>query len=141
MNLSEIIIEQVYNAIDEASNQEKVELIQIHEEVPKPEPKKLSLDLLYIMDTTGSMEGYVYATKIGLIDIMEKIISCCNEMVNINLGFIGYKDIAEIKSKEYVDIDFTKDHFEVKDKISKIIVGGGDNTAENVAFAFEKSFR
>ena len=41
MNLSEIIIEQVYNAIDEASNQEKVELIQIHEEVPKPEPKKL----------------------------------------------------------------------------------------------------
>ena len=100
MNLSEIIIEQVYNAIDEASNQEKVELIQIHQEVPKPEPKKLSLDLLYIMDTTGSMEGYVYATKIGLIDIMEKIISCCNEMVNINLGFIGYKDIAEIKSKE-----------------------------------------
>jgi uncharacterized protein YoxC len=97
MTLSEIIIEQVYNAIDEASNQEKVELIQIHEEVPKPEPKKLSLDLLYIMDTTGSMEGYVYATKIGLIDIMEKIISWCNEMVNINLGFIGYKDIAEIK--------------------------------------------
>ena len=139
MNLSEIIIEQVYNAIDEASNQEKVELIQIHEEVPKPEPKKLSLDLLYIMDTTGSMEGYVYATKIGLIDIMEKIISCCNEMVNINLGFIGYKDIAEIKSKEYVDIDFTKDHFEVKDKISKIIVGGGDDTAEDVAFAFERA--
>ena len=42
----------------------------------------------------------------------------------------------------YVDNDFTKDHFKVKDKISKIIVGGGgDNTAENVAFAFEKSFR
>ena len=139
MALSEIIIEQVYNAIDEASNQEKVELIQIHEEVPKPEPKKLSLDLLYIMDTTGSMEGYVYATKIGLIDIMEKIISCCNEMVNINLGFIGYKDISEIKSKEYVDIDFTEDHFDVKNKISKIIVGGGDDTAEDFAFAFEKA--
>ena len=139
MNLSEIIIEQVYNAIDETSNKEKEELDKIGVEVPIPEPKKLSLDLLYIMDTTGSMEGYVNATKIGLIDIMEKIISCCNEMVNINLGFIGYKDVAEIKTKEYVDIDFTKDHFEVKDKISKIIVGGGEDTAEDVAFAFEKA--
>ena len=53
------------------------------------------------MDTTGSMEGYVNATKIGLIDIMEKIIACCNEMVNINLGFIGYKDVAEINPKQY----------------------------------------
>ena len=139
MQLSEIIIEQVYNAIDETSNKEKEELDKIGIEVPIPEPKKLSLDLLYIMDTTGSMEGYVNATKIGLIDIMEKIISCCNEMVNINLGFIGYKDVAEIKTKEYVDIDFTKDHFEVKDKISKIIVGGGEDTAEDVAFAFEKA--
>ena len=91
------------------------------------------------MDTTGSMEGYVNATKIGLIDIMEKIIACCNEMVNINLGFIGYKDVAEINPKQYLDIEFTIDHFDVKEQISKIIVGGGDDTAEDIAFAFERA--
>ena len=137
ITLSEIIIEQVYNAIDKTIEQEQIELKEMN--VPVLERKKLSLDLLYLMDTTGSMEGYVNATKIGLIDIMEKIISCCNEMVDINLGFIGYKDVAEIISKDYVDIDFTKDHFEVKEKISKIIVGGGDDTAEDVAFAFERA--
>ena len=36
-------------------------------------------------------------------------------------------------------MDFTRDHFNVKNEISKIIVGGGDDTAEDVAFAFEKA--
>ena len=138
MKISEIIIDQVYKAVDNAIIQEKNEF-SIFSLIPEPEPEKIQLDLLYIMDTTGSMEGYVNETKIGLIDIMEKIISCCNEMVEINLGFIGYKDIKEIKANNYIDIQFTKDHSEVKDKISKIVVGGGDDTAEDVAFGFEKA--
>ena len=137
MTLSEIIIEKVYNALDKTIEQEKQDFEQIP--VLPVEPPKLSVDLLYIMDITGSMEGYVNATKIGLIDIMENIIACCNEMVTINLGFIGYKDVAEIKTKDYVDKDFTNDHFAVKDDITKIIVGGGDDTAEDVAFAFERA--
>ena len=138
MKLSEIIIDQVYNKIDETIEKEKNEFT-IFVEIPKPDPPKIEMDLLYIMDITGSMEGYVNATKVGLIDIMDNIIKCCNEMVNINLGFIGYKDVAEIMAKDYVDIDFTKDHFEVKEKIKKIEVGGGDDTAEDVAFAFERA--
>ena len=138
MKISEIIIDQVYKAVDNAIIQEKNEF-SIFSLIPEPEPEKIQLDLLYIMDTTGSMEGYVNETKIRLIDIMEKIISCCNEMVEINLGFIGYKDIKEIKANNYIDIQFTKDHSEVKDKISKIVVGGGDDTAEDVAFGFEKA--
>ena len=93
------------------------------------------------MDTTGSMEEYVNATKVGLIDIMEKIVQCCDEMININLGFIGYKDVAEISQGDYVDMDFTREYYDIKDKISKIIVGGGDDTAEDVAFAFERALK
>ena len=136
ISLAEIIIEQVYTQIDNAIEKEK-EIFVV--EPPKPDPVKLELDLLYLMDITGSMEGYVNATKVGLIDIMEKIIACCNDLVYINLGFIGYKDVDEIKKKDYVDMDFTRDHFNVKNEISKIIVGGGDDTAEDVAFAFEKA--
>ena len=138
MKLSEIIIDQIYNKIDETIEKEKNEFT-IFVEIPKPDPPKIELDLLYIMDTTGSMEDYVNATKVGLIDIMENIIKCCNEVVNINLGFIGYKDVAEIRENNYIDIDFTKDHFEVKEKIKKIVIGGGDDTAEDVAFAFERA--
>jgi len=138
ITLAEIIVEKVYNRIDETVEKEK-EVFAV--EPPKPAPLKLELDLLYLMDTTGSMEEYVNATKVGLIDIMEKIIKCCNEMVNINLGFIGYKDVAEINEGDYVDMDFTKEYYDIKDKISKIIVGGGDDTAEDVAFAFERALK
>ena len=138
ITLAEIIVEKVYNRIDETVEKEK-EVFAV--EPPKPVPLKLELDLLYLMDTTGSMEEYVNATKVGLIDIMEKIIKCCDEMVNINLGFIGYKDVAEINEGDYVDMDFTKEYYDIKDKISKIIVGGGDDTAEDVAFAFERALK
>ena len=47
------------------------------------------------------------ATKKGLIIIMNKIISNCNEKNNINLCFVDYKDIAEIISNDYIGIDFT----------------------------------
>ena len=138
ITLAEIIVEQVYNRIDEAVEKEKVVFAV---EPPKPAPLKLELDLLYLMDTTGSMEEYVNATKVGLIDIMEKIVQCCDEMININLGFIGYKDVAEISQGDYVDMDFTREYYDIKDKISKIIVGGGDDTAEDVAFAFERALK
>ena len=138
ITLAEIIVEKVYNRIDETVEKEK-EVFAV--EPPKPAPLKLELDLLYLMDTTGSMEEYVNATKVGLIDILEKIIKCCDEMVNINLGFIGYKDVAEINEGDYVDMDFTKEYYDIKDKISKIIVGGGDDTAEDVAFAFERALK
>ena len=74
ITLAEIIVEKVYNRIDETVEKEK-EVFAV--EPPKPAPLKLELDLLYLMDTTGSMEEYVNATKVGLIDIMEKIIKCC----------------------------------------------------------------
>ena len=61
--------------------------------------------------------------------------------IDINLGFIGQKDVAEIyeNEKECVNIDFTKDYKMVKKKINNIIVGGGDDTAEHIVWAFEKT--
>ena len=93
-----------------------------------------------IMDITGSMEEYVDETKIKIIEIMDKIIEACkgNE---INLGFIGYRDVKEHKKKNYVNIEFTKSHQSVKEEINKIVVGGGDDTAEDVAWAFQQALK
>ena len=137
MKIAEIIIDQIYNKIEETIEVEKKEISGIEPEIDIFH--KIDVDLLYIMDITGSMEGYVNETKNGLIDIMNKIISNCNEIININLGFIGYKDIAEIIAKDYTDENFTKDYLVILDKINKIKVGGGDDTAEDIAFAFERA--
>ena len=64
-----------------------------------------SLDLLFIMDITGSMKPYLEEAKKNIITIINDIIKECPG-ININLGFIGYRDYYE----EYIDIDFTQNY-------------------------------
>ena len=90
------------------------------------------------MDTTGSMEQYVNLTKEKIINIIDNIKNKSLDLF-INLGFIGYKDVMEINSNQCLDIDFDENYDSVKKKIESIKVGGGDDTAEDVAWAFEKA--
>ena len=80
---------------------------------------KTSLDMLFIMDLTGSMEPYINETKTNLIDIMDKIIDQ-SPGIDINLGFIGYRDIPAEGGGEYIDIDFTQNHNHVREQINNV---------------------
>ena len=100
--------------------------------------KQTSIDILYIMDLTGSMEAYVDNTKKELINVMKKIIESFNG-IDINLGFIGYKDLEEHSKNDYIDINFTKNHEEIKKKIEEVGIGGGGDIAEDIAFAFDRA--
>lgn len=93
-----------------------------------------SLDLLFIVDLTGSMKPYLNEIKEKIINIIDGIIVNCPG-ININLGFIGYRDFYE----DYIDIDFTEDHNRLKDTISKIRTSGGKwyYPDEDLAFALE----
>ena len=91
-----------------------------------------SLDLLFIIDITGSMRHYLEEVKNNILSIINGIIEKCPG-IDINLGFIGYRDFGE----EYTNIDFTKDHNYVKKIISNIKTSGGGDIPEDVAFAFE----
>jgi hypothetical protein len=99
-----------------------------------------TLDLLFMMDITGSMEQYLEITKQKLIVIMDKIKKECSG-VDINLGFIAYKDVAEIEAKDFLVIDFTKDYKYVEEQIKQLEVGGGDDTAEYVSWAFSQAIK
>ena len=70
ISISEIITDKIYNLIDNAIEEQKSELIILDENRPKMEISPIILDLLYLMDITGSMEEYVEETKAGLIDIL-----------------------------------------------------------------------
>jgi vacuole morphology and inheritance protein 14 len=108
-------------------------LFEIEDEVLVVETKT-SLDLLFIMDLTGSMTSYIDETKKNLIYIMKRIIDQ-SPGIDINLGFIGYRDIYE----EYVDLEFTKEHSYIENQISDVIASGGGDIPEDVAWAFERA--
>ena len=136
-NIPDIVIEKVINCMDNSVNNIKEVNSSIIDGITGIKIPFITLDLLFIMDITGSMEEYVDETKVRIIEIMDKIIEVCKGIV-INLGFIGYRDVEEHKKKNYVNIEFTKTHQSVKDQINKIVVGGGDDTAEDVAWAFQQ---
>ena len=141
IKITELIKKKTIDSMDESVEIVKEVNNSFSKGIQKVEIKiksKTSLDLLYIMDTTGSMEQYVKITKEKLNKIIDNIIKECNG-IEINLGFIGYKDVIEHENKDYVDEDFTQDYIKVKNKINKIKVGGGDDTAEDVAWAFERA--
>ena len=99
---------------------------------------KTSLDLLFIMDLTGSMEPFIEEAKENLINIMDRIIDQ-SPGIDINLGFIGYRDIPEEEGGEYIDIDFTQNHSYIRDRISKTYAALGGDIPEDVAWAFESA--
>ena len=99
---------------------------------------KTSLDLLFIMDLTGSMGGYIEEAKRNLINIMDRIIEQ-SPGIDINLGFIGYRDIAREGGGEYIDIDFTQNHTYIRNIIKNVYADRGGDLPEDVAWAFEKA--
>ena len=91
-----------------------------------------SLDLLFIMDITGSMSPYIKDAKDNILSIINRIVNECPG-IDINLGFIGYRDYNE----EYTDINFTQNHTYLKSIINKVYASGGGDLPEDVAFALE----
>ena len=91
-----------------------------------------SLDLLFIMDCTGSMSPYIKEAKNNILSIINSIINDCPG-IDINLGFIGYRDFYE----EYIDINFTQNYSYLKNIINNVYASGGEDLPEDVAFALE----
>lgn len=144
ISISAIIIDRVLKTMDESVKiikEEKLDIKKGVEEIHFSFEKETSLDLLFLMDITGSIELYLNQIKIKLLDIIENIKNKIGEQVDINLAFIGYKDIVEIYAKDYIDEDFTSDPKKIINKINEIKIGGGDDTAEDIAFAFELALK
>jgi len=100
--------------------------------------EKTSLDLLFIMDLTGSMGPYIEQAKQNIINIMNRIpIECPG--ISINLGYIGYRDIYEINLNYVVNIDFSQNYQKLQNNIKDVIADGGGDGPEEVAWAIEKA--
>ena len=144
LNASDIIINLIIKSLDNSIIPIKNENNNLNEEIKNfkildiiPE-KKTSIDLLFIMDITGSMERFLDQAKNNIINIVETLPKKCPGIM-INLGFIGYRDVDEIKEKNYVDKDFTHNYEELKNSIKDVFAEGGGDEAEDIAWAIERA--
>ena len=85
-----------------------------------------SLDLVFIMDITDSMEKFVDFTKEKINSIINNITE--ETTVQVRLGFIGYRDYLDNKNMQYYKFpELTNDVASFKQAIESIKVeGGGD---------------
>ena len=96
----------------------------------------LSIDLLFIVDNSKSMEPYIEKIKTNINNIINGIIKECPEII-INLGFIGYSN----NSQNSYDIEFTYNHTYYIDIINNF--NNGKNILNNdikngdVSFVFK----
>ena len=104
--------------------------------------KAMKLKILFILDITSSMGKYLSSLKKNLKNIKDKIKKEC-QLVNIFIGFIGYKDFEDLElGDEYIDIDFSFNCNELNEQIKDVEVdGGGDDIPKDVAGAFQLALK
>ena len=141
INIPELIQEEFLNRIDglfknitimkEKINEEMnimIEIIDVE--------AKTSLDLLFVMDITGSMGPYLNQVKKNIINIINRIINECPG-IDINLGFIGYLDV-QYERALYVNYDFTKNHTYLQEVINNVqVISGPDDIVEDLTGGLE----
>jgi uncharacterized protein YegL len=81
--------------------------------------KENAIDILLMLDCTGSMIKWIDEAAKNLVNIIDKLKEKVSDMCNVRCAFIGYKDIGDKgQTKDHFDIiDFTEDVEEVKKMI------------------------
>lgn len=107
---------------------------EILEDYEKKFFKDTTLDIMFIMDITGSMGMWLSEAKSNITNIINEITEN-NPCSKIRIGFVGYRDFTEDGKPEgqYVSLDFTSNVEEAKTFISQIEVYGGGDEPEDIA--------
>ena len=96
----------------------------------------VTLDLLFIMDITESMQDLLDETRDSIKYILDKI-KKDSPGIDVRFVYEGYRDFADLKEGEvYYTIDFETDLDVFKKKLEKIVAKGGGDDAEDVAGGF-----
>ena len=120
---------------------EKIE--EITEQVQKPmklvmvvlgdQINTVTLDLLFIMDITESMQDLLDETRDSIKYILDKI-KRDSPGIDVRFAYEGYRDFADLKEgQKYYTIDFETDLDLFKSKLDEIKAIGGGDDAEDVA--------
>ena len=110
---------------------------KILEEYEKKIFKDTNLDLMFIMDLTGSMGIWLDEAKKSIKDIIEEITEN-NPGSKIRLSFVGYRDFNMVDEKRvYNSKEFTENIKEITDYISTLGCFGGGDIPEDIVGALK----
>lgn len=123
------------------------EIEEIKKEVIKPmkivmvvfgkQINTVTLDLLFIMDITESMQDLLDETRDSIKYILDKI-KADSPGIDVRFAYEGYRDFADLKNGEkYYTIDFETNMDSFKKKLEGIKAIGGGDDAEDVAGGFK----
>ena len=102
---------------------------------------EIRLDILFILDTTSSMDYFIDKFKNQFLNIITNIRKECPEAL-VYVGLIGYKDISDLDlGDEYLDYDLTTNYEKLNININLIEPDGGDDIPEDIPGAFELAFK
>ena len=93
--------------------------------------KKTSLDLLFIMDISGSMRPSINQERQNLINIINRI-TFENSWINVIIGFIGYIGVYEQNQDYKINIDLTQNHTWIVNKMQNINTSYGVDPPEDM---------
>ena len=97
----------------------------------------VTLDLLFIMDITESMQDLLDETRDSIKYILDKI-KADSPGIDVRFAYEGYRDFADLKEGEkYYTIDFETNMDTFKKKLDEITAKGGGDDAEDVAGGFK----
>ena len=103
--------------------------------------KDTSIDIMFIMDLTGSMGGFLSEAKRSIKKITEEI-SDHNPGSKIRLSFIGYRDFeTKEEQRKYEIINFTEDIENIISTIKEYICYGGGDQPEDIAGALYQALK
>ena len=107
------------------------------EEYEKKIFKDTNLDLMFIMDLTGSMGIWLEEAKKSIKDIIEEITEN-NPGSKIRLSFVGYRDFNMVDEKRvYNSKEFTENIKDITDYISTLGCFGGGDIPEDIVGALK----
>ena len=103
--------------------------------------KDTNIDIMFIMDLTGSMQEFLYEAKYNIKKVTEEITDI-NPGAKIRLSFVGYRDFDNKEDKrEYEIINFTDDIDNFIFSLKKLECYGGGDEPEDVAGALNEALK
>ncbi|KAL4497284.1 hypothetical protein ABPG72_011219 [Tetrahymena utriculariae] len=130
------IKDKALNQNIENKENEKPDIEHKGDEEEEEETPTVDCDLLFIMDCTGSMSSYINMCRTQLFLIVEQVKKQFQKST-LKIGFVGFRDFGD--SNQFEIYQFTTEYDKLKSFINGISATGGNDTAEDVAGAFEKA--
>jgi len=93
-----------------------------------------TLDVVFVIDTTGSMNPYIEATR-RVIDVIAQRLSTSGEGAAIRFGLVGYRDVGEADSyvtRLFCNLDVGQSLPKFQSVLNDVSAGGGGDTQEDV---------